>query len=474
MPPKKKRGRVASVDPFVFLVTESTPSTRSRVESDAPASPAAEADIMTLRKIAYEKVNIPLQDLRLANCDPIASMPADAPLPIGTKVQLPVVLDLRGSPYGLTTVLGKAEEELQRCDELLSNAVTTWEAANGQESLLHLPPRTVYSKVEQLLRTAHAEATRQLPAVENMLRALGNKDTKLPYLVDVNVMRAAEEAIDKDFTASTLSLESYKPENASVTQASSGSFPLNYITPELLHTTRDSSEDFCVRHTHRWEITMYGSRSKEPREVWAVLSCQKLTTLIDAVDCSTTRDPYKSSRNAFLFINGTFYIDNRHREDSDFEDLSAVIRESNPLDTSTTNSRLNSAFGRCQVLSAETAEFKDLTVKMGEFYLLRHCGGCDHYFSFTSVRSLQGCSRRTRDQFPCRVAKRRDLARRCVLCHLFPSTVVVYEDPLSTESPAYYCGVCFDILHSRDTPEQAKMYWKREAKESGELYFKMR
>ena len=457
-----KRRRSFRVEPFTFIVPSSG--------HDASVQP------MTLRRIAYEEAATTFEDLRAVNpTEPLSSTPADSPLEPGTAVRLPVVLGTRGLPYGLTFSLGHAEQQLQDCEALLDAAAAVWEGEYGAHSLISaLPARAVTSQTEALLAVVHAEASRQLPVVAAKVKKLGNKDSRLPYLVEVDAIKEAEKTVSADFQRAVAGLEAFKSENALATRPGSPPLATNDLSPASLQTHCDAGDDFCVEHTHRWEFMMHGIRAKEPCETWAVLSCQPLTTLLDAVDCATVRDPLHTSRNAFFFIHGTFYIDDRHRDAADFKDLSAVIRMNDPLqDPLTFHAAEHQGFDRCPVKSAATTMFKDLDVKMGERCLLRHCGGCDHYFYLSHVRSLRGYPRKERGEFPHRVAKVRDKARRCLLCRIFPATVALYEDSLSPESPAYYCFVCFDILHAEDTPEEASQYQRRDAKDFGETYFKV-
>jgi snRNA-activating protein complex subunit 3 len=51
--------------------------------------------------------------------------------------------------------------------------------------------------------------------------------------------------------------------------------------------------------------------------------------------------------------------------------------------------------------------------------------------------------------FPLCVFQARHAAPRCIACELQVPTKVVYEDPLASQSPAFYCDRCFDLLHKR-------------------------
>ncbi|KPI90740.1 putative Small nuclear RNA protein activation protein (SNAP) 50 [Leptomonas seymouri] len=470
-----KRRRSFRVDPFTFIVPGNSEEASDVPASSSPSASSQQSVLpMTLRRIAYEEAATSLEDLRAVNAEPLSSMPADAPLEPRTAVRLPVVLCMRGSPHGLSFLLGQAEQQLQDCDALLDSVATAWEREYGAHSLAALPPRKVCSQTEAILAQVHEEAARQLPEVAAKLKKLGDKATRLSYLVEVDAIKKVDKELSAKFQSAVAGLESFKQANEKATRPGPPPLSSNDLSPASIQTRCDVGDDFCVEHTHRWEFTMHGIRSKEPRETWAVLSCQPLTALLDAVDCATVRDPLRTSRNAFFFIHGTFYIDDRHGDADDFQDLSEVIRSNDPLqDPLTFNATEHQGFGRCPVKSAAATTFEALDVKMGEYCLLRHCGGCDHYFYLSHVRSLRGYPRKERAEFPHRVAKVRDQARRCLLCRLFPATVVLYEDPLSPESPAFYCAVCVDILHANDTPDEAAQYQRRDAKDFGETYFKV-
>lgn len=453
---------------FVSHGSSSSLSTKSEKEKARALAP------MTLRRVAYEVASVPLEELRALNPEePLASMPSDTVLEVGTKVQLPVTLHVYGSPYGLPMRLGTAEAQLQDCEALLDSLVMAWEGRYGAQSLDCLPPRKACSQTEAMMAKVHEEVVRQLPSVAAKLERLGNRDTRLPLLVDVTAVKAAEPQIAEAFRGAVAVLESFKAENEAATRAGSTRVEANAITQSTLHTKRDTADDFCVAHTHRWEFAVHPQLSREPDEVWAVLSCQPLVALVDAIRCLSASDPLTTGRNAFLFIHGVFYIDDRHKDEADFVDLSEAIRTLDPLqDPSTFLPLEHQSYGRCPVRSAATTTFKDINIKMGELCALRHCGGCEHYFYLSHVRSLRGYPRTERHDFPHRVAKTRESVHRCHLCHLFPATVALYEDPLSPASPAFYCPVCDDLLHGRDTPDEAALYQRREAKDLGELYFR--
>lgn len=437
--------QVVAVHPFCYLV---------RPEEDG---------LITLMDIANRKVHVPLLDIRDLN-EELKEKAANEPLTAGTTVLLPVVADKRGVGIGPYFTLRDEEVRLRACEARLNNLV----AAHAAENMITpLPARRVFSKTEKILAAIHDEAERQLPDVEKKLASTASN--RLPFLVDVDPIREAEKAVELQFSEHSLSLASFNSTKAHCFPALQRGIDETHLTPALMQTTVDAADDFCIEHTHRWEFMFYGAHSSRRAEVWAVLSCQTLTALIDAVECVNTL-PLAPRKNAFMFVGGRFYVDDRHRDDPDYEDLTETIRFSDPLVAadreelpntiggSPTPLGVNIGFGDCQVFRAAATTFGDLHVKQGELCVLRHLGDCTHYFYLMGPRSLVGYPRTQRGQFPHRVLKRRTNALKCQLCHQFPSTIALYNDEISLTNPGVYCRACYELLHGGETQEAAKTY----------------
>lgn len=492
---EKPTPTLQSIDPFVFaVIKDATGGTDS------------------LLTVATSKVQIPLTDLRRLNPQ-LDNTAADVPLPEGTLIQLPVAIRQWHFSHGVYFSIKAEEEALRQCDDDLDQLVRAYEnehsgnsnsSSSTAASALALPPRKVFSKTEQLTSVIEAEATRQLPLVMEKFDAVGKREQLLQYLVDVDAVRQKEREVEAQFSPSAVQLRCFAEGSAGkATDKRTGRWTENHLSPSTLQTVPDTEEDFCMAHTHRWEWVFTGVRTQEIQESWAVLSCQKLTVLFDAFTCSGVFPP-PHSRNAFLFIAGTFYIDDRHRGEPDFEDLSANIRHLDPLrflaasgtslspvevdgegmvgrnSSSSTGSPPQSlpptargeslGFGRCPVRSAAHTTFGELQVKLGEYGVFRHRGSCDHFFYLDGVRSLRGLPRTSREQFPHRVMKRREVAMRCHMCRQFPATVALYGDALSPENPTVYCPVCYELLHGEESEEDAKKYLKVVPEKPGDYF----
>lgn len=303
------------VDPFLFIVTDDGESTTL-------------LDVMT--KIVF----VSLTELRQLNPS-LAHITANSPLPKGTRVRLPVKVAQRVCGVGLPFTLGDEESRLRQCENRLDGLLAAYEMSPLAGPLPQPPCRHVHSATEQIVAAMHSEAARQLPVLEKAYHELGKKDPLIHHLVDIREVQRTAASAAAQFAPSRVPLECYKEQHMALMSqqiASSRSIPENFLTSADLHTVTDSSEDFCVEHTHRWEFSFCAPNSTEIQDGWAVLSCQVLTSLLDAFQCRSMLPLLApASRNAFLFMGGVFYIDDRHQGEADYEDLSALIRNFDPL-----------------------------------------------------------------------------------------------------------------------------------------------
>ncbi|KAH9601490.1 snRNA-activating protein complex [Trypanosoma melophagium] len=403
-----------------------------------------------------------LADVRRRNPALHAYAPAEA-LPVGTVVRLPPALEQRGTPYGNYFTIGPTEEALRTLEAKL-DAMVERECTQ----LPKLPARKVLSKTERIVTAVRGESERQISRIQDEYRECGERPALLQFLVDVEPVKQMRRELEKEYDGSELRLKSLETTNHE-TFSKSLRHRENNITESSRHSVRDTSDDFClVEHSHLWEFTFLSPDSSlEVQDSWAVLSCQTLGALLDAFECRNCL-PVNVSKNAFIFIGGTFYIDNRHAgvDGANYEDLTAPIRHFNPLQqeevegegediSRTTKSNKvgeNIAFGRCPVKYVSQTTFAELDLRLGEFGVLRHLGWCNHYFYLSSVHSLRGLGRdvRERGYYPHRVMKAPTRVVRCRMCRQFPATIACYNDELSPESPCPYCVPCFELLHASD------------------------
>ncbi|RHW70224.1 Small nuclear RNA activation protein (SNAP) 50 [Trypanosoma brucei equiperdum] len=378
-------------------------------------------------------------------------------LPAGTIVHLPQTLSERGNPYGCFFTIGEAEDAMRKLEARLDRLLEE-EGPNLPE----LPTRRVLSKMERIVTQVKEEGERQLARVREEYSECERRPALLQFLVDLEPVKRLREQLDEEYDGRKLRLKVMDEGNSELFRHAEPRYPNKGIAASLRHNVIDTSEDFCLtEHSHRWEFTFFTPGSTtEPQETWAVLSCQSLGTLLDTFVCRNCI-PVNISKNAFFFIGGTFYVDNRHAGEGgeDYEDLTAPIRHFDPCgegaSTEGETRQKNIAFGNCPVKYVSQTTFGDLNLRLGEYGVMRHLGWCNHYFYLSSVTSLRGFDRddHTRAAYPQRVMKTPTRVVRCRLCRSHPATVVCYNDEISPESPCPYCVPCFELLHATDEGE---------------------
>lgn len=401
------------------------------------------SDDKTLLDIARE-TRYCIDDLLKLNPELKSECPPSFPiLNKGAMVKLPVSLRLEGASHGAIFCIQKKEEELQRLEhEMLARA----------ECLkpLAFPRRKVESKTEKLVNIASREADRQLDGVRESLMEIETHNEanrklairNLHHLVDISVLQNELVDVENEFSSNCLSLNSFKDDlqynlfsrSLDINQAQQNGVPIRRPS----YDSDPDNVDVCIDHTHRWEFVICKPNSLEEMETWAVLSCQKLTTLISAIRC-----PFEAKLNSlhssFLFVGGSFYIDGE-------EDISRTIRTFNP--GSELDVEGNASFASCPVKVAKQVTFGELALRLGQLCVFRHFGTCDHYFYLRGVKSLFS-PQMTKDHhlYPLCIEKRREVVIRCVLCKKFPSSVALYEKHESSALPLYLCDICYELFY---------------------------
>lgn len=423
-------------------------SLREAVDPFAVAVGAEEDDVSLASVVAQTAVS--LVDLRRLNPD-LDAYAHTQPLPPGTVVRLPPLLDQQGSPCGNFFTIGPMEEALRSLDARLDAMVEK----EGRQ-LPQLPKRKIMSKTERIVTTVREESERQLVRIKDEYAECKKRPKLLQFLVDVEPIKKLRKDLEEEFDGSRLGLSTLDRANQEIFGKELRPRE-NVITENSRWNLRDSSDDFCLEeHSHRWEFTFFTPESSlEVQDSWAVLSCQNLGVLFDTFECRNCL-PMNTSKNAFMFIGGTFYVDNRHAgvQGENYEDLTVPIRNFCPVqeEGGASVGGGNLAFGQCPVKYVSQTTFADLHLRLGEFGVFRHLGWCNHYFYLSSVETLRGLetSERDRRAYPQRVMKLTSRAVRCHMCRQFPATVACYNDELSPDNPCPYCVPCFELLHATD------------------------
>lgn len=213
-------------------------------------------------------------------------------------------------------------------------------------------------------------------------------------------------------------------------------------------------------------------------EEWLLVGSQRLTELRDALFClaetnlknvereenarrSVTGAPLLklSNPSAYIYIEGTFYVDRRHPEAVDLsEGIRADLRKNNisaplhplpgpaarPLGSFTTD---------FTVASMHDTLFEDIWVRLGNGAAGVYChqGGCEHLVVIQDVRAYDpAIDPQYISQYPFRVRNQgATLSRKrdCEACGLRGANKVTEGDRLVPHTPFFWCEECFRQMH---------------------------
>nr|CCC92966.1 putative small nuclear RNA gene activation protein (SNAP) 50 [Trypanosoma congolense IL3000] len=405
----------------------------------------------TLLEIALYTA-VPLPDLRSWNPGLDTCKGRDK-LPEGTVVRLQPLPGERGKPYGCSFSLGEAELAIhkleRRLDELLGGR---------KQDTIKLPARRVFSKMERIVSELRKEGERQLACIKKGSEECERDPRMLQFLVDVGPVEELEQRLNEEFDGLSVGLQVLKKSNEFLFQKEDR-FPLKRCVEEdLFSSILDDAPHLPAEHSYQWEFTFLTPGSAtQLQDTWAVLSSQRLDTLLDNFVCRNYLSE-RMSKNAFFFIGGAFYVDNRHAdsEGEGYEDVTKYLRHHEPCkavhDHGDKGESSNSSFGACPVYYISDTTFADLNLRLGEFGVLRHFGCCNHYFYLSAVTKLyrENHNRYEGASFPRRIMKSVTRVVRCRMCHSHPATIVCYNDALSPESPCHYCVPCYELLNASD------------------------
>lgn len=392
----------------------------------------------------------------------IAAAGVDDELPLGSIVQLPPLTYIRHPSYGSTFLVGEMLLEIQQVQTSLDRL---WDSAKDSPAAPFVPRRRVTSMAAHFVDGVRRESASQLARIHSEYATIDPvhrygktwKELLVEEVIDPTPVVMSLQREQQAIVAS--GLVSLQPEHtACMSQHPVRSAP-NVVTELKEHRTRDMSaaegeELTCPFHSREVEVSFFQpGRAVAHKETWAVLACQTLASLVDAVECMNEYLPYPKTRNSFMFIAGTFYIDDRHEG---YEDISSYIRNYNPFATTPSELCLidgaNPAYGVCPVKSI-TTRIADIPVKMHEMCVYRHMGSCDHYFYFKDL-SLPIVVPKPRSQYPRRTYISRPHVTLCDMCAALPSTIITYGDIMAPKNPTFYCPPCFRIFHVDEVGEE--------------------
>ncbi|KAL8613393.1 hypothetical protein ACOMHN_057113 [Nucella lapillus] len=190
-------------------------------------------------------------------------------------------------------------------------------------------------------------------------------------------------------------------------------------------------------------------------EVFEVLGTQRLTELKDRISCmkddavagefsgypnlpSNSLTPARMIyRSGLFFIENVFYNDMR---ESDNRDYSVPI-----LKWAKEKGHENLSLFR--MAKMEETLLMDLNLQLGVPYLYQHQGQCEHIIIFTDIRLLHCDDPQDVTLYPYLVSETVTKRTICRSCLMDSAKWVVYDSPLTPDSPCFLCHNCFTLLH---------------------------
>ena len=385
-------------------------------------------------------------------------------LPVGTIVQLPPSLCIRGRTYGESFLVGDYATSLHGA---LSRAL---EVTSQTTEEYKRPVRTVRSKQDQAKSLLTARSLMVASSV--MDKATGVDPTREVVLEEMSVTECArvtsgitnetgidlQEDIAKMVNSfDTTPLECLHPSNQELFQQNAPTTKKNLLSDSRVQTIPDPS----LATINKSADVVLNFAFLEPRsicvlrDVWSVLSSQNIGTLIDAIQCRNDKLAYTPTLNRFLFIGGVFYVDDRHEG---WLDTTEPIRNWVPSTLSSNGGgdandqqdrRSLMPYGPCPVRRVSQTTFADVEVKMNEMCLFRHIGSCDHKFYLVDARQPgSGIDDPTHvHQFPRRTYYATERSINCDVCAKLPASIASYGDALCPHNPTLFCKPCFAVSH---------------------------
>merc|ERR550519_141162 len=230
--------------------------------------------------------------------------------------------------------------------------------------------------------------------------------------------------------------------------------PTDKINPEFT----DRKVIYCVRvyrpYKHLPQINAGNPIIKYTQEIW-MLGEHSLADLRDTIKCTAdlnivgqrqsdaitspalrAGDQYKSG---FIYIEGCFYNDMRHRGNIDY---SEVIRNwaSDP----------SRGIGPFTTGSMEETKLQDLELRLGHPYVYTHQGEHEHLLSFVDIRILGPDDPQRPNDYPLIRSVGAQQSRYCMVCETYIAAWVTKNHDRVPEDPYFWCPECYKKFNYKD------------------------
>lgn len=197
-----------------------------------------------------------------------------------------------------------------------------------------------------------------------------------------------------------------------------------------------------------WVEVFHASREPSKTQSFLVLGSEFVTELMDLVVCTFDQRLQKVEKaSKMFFFNGFFCVDQRKATNLNYATEILHWIAQNP----SAKAHYGTQF---KIVRMETTRFRELPLQLDVAGVLMHQGECEHLVRVRDVRLRHEWDAKEDDDvvvaaaFPMRLPNSFSRTiRPCLICYQFSAKFLCYGDPLSTESPMFFCENCFQKAH---------------------------
>lgn len=159
--------------------------------------------------------------------------------------------------------------------------------------------------------------------------------------------------------------------------------------------------------------------------------------------------PQKKLSPSMIYMDHVFYIDTRNASITSYDNL---------IQTWTAKKHVNRDVFQFEKKDMQSAVLGNITMRLHQPIAFIHQNDCEHMMVIQDVRLISENEYKSKAEFPRTTHNLRYDRFKCSMCTAFPATKITYEDIISGFSPCYFCDICFESFHVKDTDVTAVEY----------------
>lgn len=172
--------------------------------------------------------------------------------------------------------------------------------------------------------------------------------------------------------------------------------------------------------------------------------CQADLNVVGRQQVDTVQQPAVRAkdvyRSGFIYIEGTFYNDERDSRNIDYSKVIRRWAEDDPKRN----------VGPFTTGVMEETFIKDLRIRLGYPYVYQHQGDHEHLFSVNDIRLLAPSDPQSVKEYPLLRSVGGQTSRFCHICQSAIAVWVTLGNERVPEDPSFFCGYCYKHFNFRD------------------------